>query len=393
MIRPHQIIEADEEKIKQTMERHNFSMIRKLGKGGFAVVYLAKSKQYQINFAIKVSIMSNDAISEDDQCEIKTMIQLSHPNIMRIYDYFTEGKYLFMVLEYCQSGSVLDLIKVYGAIKEPQLTSFIKQAMCAIEHCHSNNIAHRDIKPANMLIDQYGRIKLADFGLSSQHEKGSVIDEYRGSRAYMAPEIVMRSAYDPFAADIWALGVTFYQMMSGKLPWPYESNKEMELAISFGIISFHGLNVSKEITHLIKSMIVINIAKRATIGQLMESKFFKELDAKNSQNKNKIKHSESLIGIKYRSGSIELDKLESITEENCQENNNHNKSVHIKPSKSNEVSALFKQNIGSLEMRPRVIADPITKPKIQSAVSVRAFAPLKTSPVLRPTKSKIQLPC
>ncbi|OHT00049.1 hypothetical protein TRFO_33340 [Tritrichomonas foetus] len=124
------------------------------------------------------------------------------------------------------------------------------------------------------MIDQYGRIKLADFGLSSKYEEGQNSSEYSGSKPYMAPELFLRTEHDPFLADIWSLGVTFYQMVSGELPWSTGSPKEMEMAISMGMVSFTSLNLPCELVTMIRGMIEVNVDRRITLDEIIKGPFF-----------------------------------------------------------------------------------------------------------------------
>ena len=131
-----------------------------------------------------------------------------------MYEFFFDNTLssLYIFLEYCNWGSLQDLVDRKGPIKPPLLDLYYFQILNALSYCHEKNIAHRDIKPSNILLDSYGRIKLADFGLSRKLEKGEIIHSYGGSRQYMPPEVICRNQVDPFLANIWSLGITFYVM-------------------------------------------------------------------------------------------------------------------------------------------------------------------------------------
>lgn len=257
------------EKIKEAFVQHEYSFISQIGKGGFSVVFLAQSMKYRQNFVIKVV---NNKNPDETESEIKALIKLDHPNIISIFEYFTDDKFIYIVLEYCPGGTLEKYIKQNGPLPKTLLYQVCAHLLSALNLCHSLHIAHRDIKPANILIDQYGRPKLADFGLSSEFFNGENTTNFGGSRLYMAPEIIQKKAYDAFKADIWALGVSFYQMASGSTPWPTENLNEIEFAISMGMVSFSNVRMDYDFVKIVKSMIEVNVNKRATLSYLLERK-------------------------------------------------------------------------------------------------------------------------
>ncbi|OHT05090.1 CAMK family protein kinase [Tritrichomonas foetus] len=257
-------------RLKEAMEKHDYIMEKKIGSGGFSVVYLAESVKYHQKFVVKVT--PHDCDSETD-AEISLLMKLSHPNIIQIYEYFFECDFMYIVLEYCPGGSLQSYVKKNGPLPTHLLYPTIAQIISALHCCHSHNIAHRDIKPANILIDKHGRPKLADFGLSCEctNHGCSHKNEFAGSRPFMSPELILKRRHDPFKSDIWALGVTIYYMLVGETPWPpSDKQSEFETAILMGMITFTNLNVDFELVKLIKKMIEVNENKRATIEYLME---------------------------------------------------------------------------------------------------------------------------
>lgn len=261
------------QQMSERFAEHGYTLISKIGQGGFSVVYLVESQKYNQHFVIKVS---NNKKSDETETEIKTLIKLNHPNIISIYEYFTDDEYIYLVLEYCPGGSMETYIKRNGKLPKPLLYQVCAHLLSALYLCHSLHIAHRDIKPANILIDQYGRPKLADFGLSSEFVDGESTRGVGGSRLYMAPEIIQKKAYDAFKADVWALGVSFYQMAVGNTPWPDENLNEVEFAINMGMISFTNAHMDFDFVKVIKAMIEVNAAKRETVATLREKKIFTE---------------------------------------------------------------------------------------------------------------------
>lgn len=142
-----------------------------------------------------------------------------HPNIILLYDHFVEGNELFLILEYCPSGSLKDHISPGRPLSMNIFRSVCTQILSALCACHDKGIAHRDIKPANVLIDVHGRPKLADFGLGVFCAKGNCVNCDAVSLAFAPPEFFKEKSIDPFKADVWSLGLLFLMMATGRLPW------------------------------------------------------------------------------------------------------------------------------------------------------------------------------
>lgn len=208
--------------VRKALYQHGFDLIKPIGDGGFATIILVRSRQYNENFVVKLIDLSSDpgnALPTAFEAEIGALSNLCHPNVIQFFDYFTSENCLYIILEYCSGGSIKDIITQCGYIRPPMLIDLCRQIIDALAYCHSCGVTHRDIKPANILIDKYGRAKLADFGLAQHFGESQLSQWFGGSLAYMSPEILKKKPFDPMKADIWALGVTFYEMASGILPW------------------------------------------------------------------------------------------------------------------------------------------------------------------------------
>lgn len=250
--------------------KHGYIYCRPIGQGGFSSVHQIKSKKYGRDFCVKESLdETNDQTVDLQNAEISTLMDLDHPNIISMYDYFRESRHLFIVLEFCKNGSLEDKISKEGPLRPPLLFNYWRQILIALQFCHDHNIAHRDIKPGNVLIDQYERPKLADFGLSAYYHSGEKISNFAGSRAFMSPEIIQRTAYDLFSADIWALGVMFYEMAFGKVPWQTNDRKALEQSILLASVHFPQ-DADPNVVSIIQKMIIKNPKSRATCQTLLE---------------------------------------------------------------------------------------------------------------------------
>jgi beta-lactam-binding protein with PASTA domain/tRNA A-37 threonylcarbamoyl transferase component Bud32 len=209
-----------------------YRIVRKLGAGGMANVYLAEDEVLGRRVAIKIL---NDRHAGDDQFverfrrEAKNAASLSHPNIVSIYDRGeAEGTY-YIAMEYLDGRSLKELIVARGPAPVHIAIDYARQILAAIRFAHRHGIVHRDIKPHNVLVDAEGRLKVTDFGIaragtSQMTEAGSII----GTAQYLSPEQA-RGAHVDNRSDIYSVGVVLYELLTGELPFAGETPVEIAM--------------------------------------------------------------------------------------------------------------------------------------------------------------------
>jgi serine/threonine protein kinase len=230
--RPVEFRPAAVEQFRTALLANGYVMVEILGQGGFSVVYRVHSTRYNRDFAAKITDVSKRA-SNNEQ---RALEQLSHPNIVKLYGRFSSGHFCFLILELCCGGSIRSLIRQSKGRPVPHMYRLILQISDAMLYVHSHFIAHRDIKPANILLDDSGTPKIADFGMAEFCRQDTELTDFAGSAQYCAPEVLKRGPYDPFKADIWALGVTFYEMAVGKIQWPDDLEAIVQSIIEGGLL-------------------------------------------------------------------------------------------------------------------------------------------------------------
>ncbi|OHT12398.1 CAMK family protein kinase [Tritrichomonas foetus] len=244
-----------------------------IGRGAFSTVYRVFCPKYCQTFVAKVLFIKGDHPQHyivSFEAEIKALLLLNHPNVIRIYDFFREDNRLYLIFEDCPYGSLDDEICAHKKISPPRLYSFAKVLLEAINECHSNQIAHRDIKPANILLDKYNRPVIADFGLSEVLKSGEKLEKQAGSFAYKAPEIFKNEPYSPYKPDIWSLGVVFYEMATGTLPWKHCQTLQMlKKAIMTGDFEIPN-EIDPEFGDVIKAMLDLNYRRRPSAQKLLD---------------------------------------------------------------------------------------------------------------------------
>ena len=153
--------------------------------------------------------------------ELKIHCQLSHPNIVALKSSFRDSDNVYMVLELCSNGSLMDMVKRRKRLTEPEARFFMVQLIGACEYMHTCRVIHHDLKPANILLDKEMNVKVCDFGLADQLTS---LDERKmsicGTPNYVAPEVMFDSERGHgFEADVWSLGVVLYNMLVGRAPF------------------------------------------------------------------------------------------------------------------------------------------------------------------------------
>ena len=248
------------------LNEHMYDYVKPLGKGGFSSVYLVWSRQYECNFAVKVSDLSAKHACVNTS-EIDLLMTISHPHIIKLYAHFQENNFLYVVLEYCENGSLEDMIKS-DRLTGRQCLAYFAEVASAVEACHQAGIAHRDIKPSNILVDSYGQAKLADFGLGITSKRDSLVGYTGCSIAFSPPELFTQKAIDPFKSDVWSLGIMLYYMMSRELPWSTGSRQGLIAQIKQGI-QLWSLKIPYPVRKLIIQMTAMNPSDRPLPGQIL----------------------------------------------------------------------------------------------------------------------------
>ena len=161
--------------------------------------------------------------------EIKLMEKMKHPNIIRLYEVIDTSKYVILVMEYVGGGSLHGYLKSKPnrRLEESDAKRIFRQVLEGIKYCHSRCITHRDIKLENLLLDDKNNIKIIDFGFSTCIPNDKKIKIFCGTPSYMAPEIVQKTEYCGPPADIWALGVLLFTILSGSFPYRGATDKEL----------------------------------------------------------------------------------------------------------------------------------------------------------------------
>ena len=230
---PTRVIPAPLEQLARLLpELEQFELI---GRGGMGAVYRARHRNLQRLVAVKVldTALSADAsFAERFTREARTLAQLDHPNVVRVYDFDHRDDLYYLIMELVDGVNLRQTIEA-GAIEPQKALAMVPPVCEALQYAHDQGVVHRDIKPENILIDRNGSIKIADFGLAKLvgRETGprlTLTHQFMGTPNYMAPEQIENPGEVDHRADIFALGVVLYELLTGELPigrFPLPSQK------------------------------------------------------------------------------------------------------------------------------------------------------------------------
>ncbi|XP_023312990.1 testis-specific serine/threonine-protein kinase 3-like [Anoplophora glabripennis] len=232
--------DAQKEKKLSVLESHGYYLGKTIGTGSYATVRVAHSERHEGDVAIKIVSKFSapaDYLKKFLPREIEVVKGLRHPNLIRFLQAIETTHRVYIVMEYAENGSLLDIIRKDQYIDEPRARKWFKQLVSAVEYCHERGVVHRDIKCENMLMDVDWNVKLSDFGFAKGHVKpknGQTIlsETYCGSYAYASPEILRGIPYQPQYADVWSMGVVLYAMVFGRLPFDDSNYKELLKQVS-----------------------------------------------------------------------------------------------------------------------------------------------------------------
>lgn len=290
----------DLDQVNQVLRQRGFTIIDIIGHGAYSTGFLIHYEKYDsMLFVAKVFHSPSKTFSSLQNAymaELLNLQRLAHTNIIRIYQAFQENQQLYIILEYCDGGTLLSKIKEKGIISHRELRYYCQQILSAMAYIHSQNIAHRDIKPENIFITGNNIVKIADFGLSSHVEHGQMLHTFVGSIPYCPPEVLDQENYNPFQADIWSLGITFYKMAVGKLPFNSASKESLRKSIDLMIYPIPQ-NLDHDFVDLLGKMIVFDPRKRYSMDNLLRHPYF----TKNLQNS--IPSRSNNEGLLYRKNS------------------------------------------------------------------------------------------
>jgi serine/threonine protein kinase len=249
---------------------NQYEFFKSLGSGTFGPVFQVRTPKWpNQTFAAKLSRVSKALLDESGEIhdpELTALFCLDSHYIVRVYDYFTHQDYLVLILEYYERGTLADYLAANPEGLPPSLhPGVFKDLVEALKLCHEMQIAHRDVSPSNIFVYDNMHVKLGDFGLALF--KSELVHSSSGLPAYAAPEVYQSRPVDPYKIDVFSLGVTIFQLASGRLPFSETDT------LKTGEIVWPR-NFSHELIELLSVMLATDPADRTPFKVLIQAPYF-----------------------------------------------------------------------------------------------------------------------
>jgi len=271
---------------EEAPEIKGYEIEKKLGAGGFGAVYLAKRKKDGERVAVKV-MLSKVAVDEDSRRmfmrEVDSMKSLRHKHVVALLDNGSAGGAFYFVMEFCAGGSVVDIMgRSGGRLSLSEGGDIMLQALEGLSYVHSKNIVHRDLKPANILLQGQKNswiAKICDVGLAKDFQKAgfsgmTMTGAAAGTPPFMPREQVTNFKYVKPVSDVWSMGATFYNMLTGQFPRDFRRGRDpMEIILHEDIVPIRSRdsNIPKKVATVIECALDDNVKKRyQTAGEFLK---------------------------------------------------------------------------------------------------------------------------
>ena len=271
----------------------DYKKVKFLGEGSFATVYSVENKLTGEIRAMKIINKSSNCTLDDEKeifNEINILRTMDHPNILKIFEFYSNKESYSIVTELCSGGELFQEIIDKGPFNEKYSAYVMYQIFSAINYCHKMHILHRDLKPENILIakrdkNDFPLVKICDFGTSKMFEKGATQKKLVGSSYYIAPE-VLRKHYDE-KCDIWSCGVILYILLSARPPFGGDTDSEIMEKVAKGKFDLKSSpfdKISNEAINLIKSCLTMDVDKRISAEEALKHPWFQNNKSKELYN-------------------------------------------------------------------------------------------------------------
>lgn len=210
-----------------------YNVVSLLGIGGMAVVFECRDLFTKKTVAVKIlkeELLDDKTMVDDFRKEVKASVQMRHPNIMEIYSEGVWQNRPYLVLEYLKGQTLLDKIEYYTKFAPLEACEIMLQLLDAISYTHDHQIIHRDIKPQNVFYLSNGTVKLGDFGIAKNEKEAENHGKILGSVHFLAPEVLSGEPFSIYS-DIYAAGITFFQLVTGVLPFDGSTEQVAEMHV------------------------------------------------------------------------------------------------------------------------------------------------------------------
>ncbi|KAI9345005.1 kinase-like domain-containing protein [Obelidium mucronatum] len=220
----------------------DFHIVRRVGRGGFAIVFLVRMKQSTGRYFALKAIRKAEVVKLKQEKQIvnekEILIRMKHNFIVELFHTFQDTHYLYMIMEYIDGGDLFSYLRKVQKFGDEDSKFYAAEVLMSLQYLHGENVIFRDLKPENILLDMTGHVKLADFGFAKVVT--GTTKSFCGTPDYIAREIVMNRPYNKMV-DWWSFGVLIFELVSGKTPFQSESPDGIYDNIEHCKITWNGL--------------------------------------------------------------------------------------------------------------------------------------------------------
>ena len=275
----------------------DFEKEKEIGKGGFGLVWKVIHKETQRVYCIKViqkSGIIEQKLVEQMNREIEIMYILNHPHCLRLKNHFEDDTNFYLVMPLAAKGQLYRVLRKFRKFDERTAAQILRETISALQYLHHFNppIIHRDIKPENLLLNDGGRVLLADFGWSNFSD-GGVRKTFCGTPEYIAPEMLLKKGHDT-RVDIWSVGVLMFELLSGYSPFVAKNNQDLYQNIRRLKIQWPK-DMPPLAKNLIGKILKLNPMERPSLEEILEHQWFKTTKIIKPLLENKLNSNKDLL--------------------------------------------------------------------------------------------------
>lgn len=300
---------------------YTFNSQKLLGSGSYSTVYLGVNEDTQETVAIKVidrRSIADEYMYETLLSEIEILKNLDHPNILKLHDVLNTVNNIYIITEYCNGGTLDELLKKEKTIPEDRALLIMKDLLCGYQEILKHNIVHRDIKPANIFINE-GKYKIGDFGFAKKvgNLSDPLMKSIVGTPLYMSPECLENKYYSS-KNDVYSLGIILFKLLFGRTPWPSRTRVELiNNMYSSPLIIPNDEQISMQTKQFLVKALQYRELERIDWGEIYENPIFgmdesvkekKEVYSDDKENKQNITFGSKIVGLHLKI----IQKIDSV---------------------------------------------------------------------------------
>ena len=357
--------------LEQEGKISDFDKEKEIGKGGFGLVWKVIHKKTQKVYCIKViekkGIIEQKLVPQMNR-EIGIMYILNNPHCLRLKNHFEDDNNFYLVMPLASKGQLYRVLKKFRKFDERTAAQILRETISALQYLHSFKppIIHRDIKPENLLLNEGGRVLLADYGWSNFNVEGDVRKTFCGTPEYIAPEMLMKKGHDT-RVDIWSIGILMFELLSGYSPFVAKSNQELYQNIRKLKIQWPK-DMPPLAKNLISKILKLNPLDRPSFDEILNHQWFKNTKMIKPLLENKMKNNKDLLAFHMMNGCNDelLEKINNLLKLSGKEADNTNAKSIVENAHEKEEVTKKKNIVKNIQNIQKEAAPQIQNQKLKN---------------------------